>query len=735
MPEPFFSHSRAETQDAWELLEDHLDDVARRCAAFSADFDSSQWGYLAGLWHDIGKYQHDFQRRIRGERVQAPHAGVGAALALRTAAPLAFVIAGHHAGLANRAEKGNTKQTPLERLLSENEHILTEVLGVAPRRILQQDSPKMPAWIRATDLAEARLRAELWTRFLFSALVDADRLATEAFYEPAKRDVLTYDSIRTLRYRLDAHLDDFRLDTPVNVVRSEVLESCRRAASLTTGLFSLSVPTGGGKTLASMSFALAHAELHSLHRVIVVAPFTSIIDQNAAVYRSVLGERNVIEHHSAIDEGARDRATSEAEVRRRLAAENWDAPIVVTTAVQFLESLFSNEPSRCRKLHNITRSVVIVDEAQTLPTEFLSAVIDVMRQLTTHYGCSLVLSTATQPALTKRNALPNGLTDVREIADDPTALAAALRRVSVHWPVAETPVRFEEIAAAMAAHAQVLTIVHSRADARRLSELVPEADRYHLSTRMCAAHRLETLRRIKRALNRGDICRVVSTQLVEAGVDVSFPVVYRSMAGLDSLAQAAGRCNRNGELRGPDGQPALGHFVVFRAESKPPRGLLRRGFEVAEGMLRARGTIDLSDPATLHEYFRLLYFGSDLDARGVMAERQALNFANVAERVRLISDQAWPVVVPWGEGSARVLDFQRSLYGSPRESRQAARALQPFVVQVYEQELGLLDRQGAVAILDGFGHMLVPPFLGLYDPNFGLTLDDGSVADASALVV
>jgi CRISPR-associated endonuclease/helicase Cas3 len=445
MTDEFFSHSRQGLTDSWERLEDHLDEVSKRASEFAQAFESGAWGHLAGLWHDIGKYRSEFQRRIRGEQIQAPHAGAGAAFARTIAPPLAFVIAGHHAGLANRVARGETSQTPLEQVVSDNAAVLQEVAAVAPRRILKHRRPQAPAWLIARDPGERALRVELWTRFLFSALVDADRLATEAFYEPNKRDVLIYESIAALRDRIDSHLDAFTPDTPVNLVRSHVLEECRRAAVGSPGLFSLSVPTGGGKTLASMSFALRHAALHGLRRVIVVAPFTSIIEQNAEVYRSVLGERNVIEHHSAVDEGLRDHLAREAEVRRRLAVENWDAPIIVTTAVQFFESLFSNEPSRCRKLHNVSRSVVIVDEAQTLPTEFLLTLLDGMRQLTALYGCSLVLSTATQPALAEREALPQGLANVREIVGDPSRLAASLRRVSVRWPVGEAAVRYEEV--------------------------------------------------------------------------------------------------------------------------------------------------------------------------------------------------------------------------------------------------------------------------------------------------
>ena len=727
---PVYAHSRpGEDSATWELLRAHLDAVAERAARHAGAFESAAWGHLAGLWHDLGKYRPEFQRRIRGERLEAPHAGVGAALAYSMRVPpIAFAIAGHHAGLANHIEQHGTSQTPLKRKAADEQRTLADVKPLVPAALWTQPCPPFPRWI--TDggrVPEERL--ELWTRFLFSALVDADRLATEAFYDPDARTCLTYDDVATLRARLDRYLDAFAPDTPVNAVRARVLADCRAAAERAPGLFSLTVPTGGGKTLSGMAFALKHAERHGLRRVIVVVPYTSIIEQNAGVYRDALGDANVIEHHSAVDEVARREASTELEVKRRLAADNWDAPVIVTTAVQFFESLFSNEPSRCRKLHNIARAVIVVDEAQTLPAEFLICLLDGMRQLVTHYGATLVLSTATQPALRRRDTLPQGFDGVREIIDDVNALASELRRVDARWPVGDTVTPYAELARELAAERQVLAVVHRRQDARDLADRLPASGRFHLSTRMCAAHRGASLARIRRALDAGDECRVVSTQLIEAGVDVDFPTVFRAMAGLDSLAQAAGRCNRNGRLVDASGREMLGRFVVFRAETLPPAGTPRRGLEIADGMLRARGgQLDFTDAATLDEFSRGLYFASDLDSRGVMAHRRSFNFSTVAELVRFIEEGNRPVVVPWNDAADRVAAFERA------PGRGTARALQPYVVQVREHELRLLERQGALAPLEGFGHVLSSPFLHLYDAEFGLTLDEDRPADVRALV-
>lgn len=735
----FFAHSRPnETEQTWEPLATHLEEVADLARRFADAFHSSDWGYLAGLWHDLGKYRPEFQRRIHGSREQAPHASAGAALAAeRKLTALSFAIAGHHAGLANLIESGGGP-LPLKVVREEGSRILETVRSLLPPEVTTLEPPTLPVHVRnRANERDSRLAFDFWTRFLFSALVDADRLATEAFYEPDKRSVAQdFDSIPVLRTQLDASADAFRADTQVNQIRARVLAECRAAAEREPGLFSLTVPTGGGKTLSSMSFALRHAEQHELRRVIAVVPYTSIIEQNAAVYSNVLGTRNIIEHHSAVDSAGRHEESSELEVRRRLVAENWDAPVIVTTSVQFFESLFSNEPSRCRKLHNIAKSVIILDEAQTLPTDFLLCLLDGMRELVRSYGCSIVLSTATQPALRKREALPNGLDDVHEIISDPKALGNELRRIQVRWPEpGNTSTLYPNIASELLQHRRVLAIVHQRKDARVLAELLPEEGRFHLSTRMCAAHRLDTLRKIRETLATDDTCRVVSTQLVEAGVDLDFPVVYRAMAGLDSLAQAAGRCNRNGMLTDSRGFPALGEVNVFRAETQPPQGVLSKGLAVAEMMLQASGgSLDFTDQDTLEEYFRRLYVTTPLDPKGVMIQREQLNFANVAGLMRLIDNEGQhPLVVPWGEAAERLRAFERAVeFGRGRIS---ARGLQPFVVQVRERELNSLRGLGAVHEIEGFGYSLVPQYAHLYDSDFGLTIDEEASAEPGALIV
>lgn len=736
-----YAHSLPERPESeWEPLEVHLKEVATLAGEFSTAFGAPEWGELAGLWHDVGKYKPEFQARIRGSGDQVEHAGLGAALAASKGGlgqALAFVIAGHHAGLANLTSQGDTIQSALRERLLRNAPDLERLGATIPAALREHPLPPAPDGLRPgsgtrSDQERFARRVEFWTRFLFSALVDADFLATESFYEPDRRDFTrTFASIAALRELLDTHLQRFRPDTPVNALRAGILDACRGAAPSAPGLFSLTVPTGGGKTLSSMSFALWHAERHGLRRVIVVIPYTSIIEQNARVYRQVFGDANVIEHHSNIDEARRAEENSTLELRRRLAAENWDAPIVVTTNVQFFESLFSNRPGRCRKLHNIARSVVVLDEAQSLPADYLNCVLDAMRELTAHYGSSLVLMTATQPALRRRDSLPAGLDEVREIIPHPGALAQALERVRIRWPAPDAPpTGYAELADSLVEHEQVLSIVHLRKDARVLAQQLPAAERLHLSALMCAAHRTEVLDEAKARLAWGAPCLLIATQLIEAGVDINFPVVYRALAGLDSLAQAAGRCNREGELRDEKGDPRMGEFHVFRAETRPPPGFLRMGMETMETLLREHGdSMTFGDGALLEKYFRMLYAKCETDRKGVQGERGQLNFATVAQRVRMIEDTySHPVVVPWGDSEARVAAFRS------RPNRNTQRALQPYLVQIPERELNKLKALGAVEWVNESVHVLTRVFWNLYDREFGLVVDEEASADPEALL-
>jgi len=603
----YYAHSPGDgAGGGWHRLEDHLQATAQRAAEFASAFGSADWGRLAGLLHDLGKYQETFQERVRGASERVDHAGAGAAMGVsrdaRLGMPLAFVIAGHHGGLPNFSLWETGAPTPLKERIAAGQKALASIRGVVPSPIASHPIPSLLAFLQPADRADqcpAKRRMAFWIRFLFSALVDADFLDTEDFYHPSMREAATagYDDIASLRERLDRYMAAAfgAVDpTDVNAVRQAVLDACRRAAEKPPGVFTLTVPTGGGKTLSGMAFALGHAERHGMRRVIYVAPFTSIIEQNAEAYRKALGAGNVIEHHSNLE-------PEQETDRNRLASENWDAPIIVTTAVQFFESLFASKPSRCRKLHNVARSVIVLDEAQKVPIRYLSVILEALKELAAHYGCTVVLATATQPALGKRDSLPEGFESAEEIVPE------------------------------------VLVVVHRRQDARDLARLLPEEGRFHLSALMCAAHRRDVLDRVRETLEAEAPCRLVSTQVVEAGVDIDFPVLYRALAGLDSVVQAAGRCNREGRL--DEGRVTT----------------LRHGLSVTETMLRQTGvTLDPTDPGVFEDYFRRLYLCKDQDAERLRADLAGFNFATAARKFRIIEDRfARPVVVPYGEAMDR----------------------------------------------------------------------------------
>jgi CRISPR-associated endonuclease/helicase Cas3 len=718
-------------EEEWHLLETHLEAVAALAQDFAATFGSGQWAKLAGLWHDLGKYRPTFQQYLRGVGSSGgDHAVVGAWHSRvrqpdRHSLPLSFVIAGHHAGLANRAS--GDRPRPLKARLEDGPPLLEEALPHIPQSILETPFPALPARFREVPRPKAEQGPftrsfEFWIRFVFSALVDADYLDTSEFHHPGERaqELAGMASIAALRARLDAALEQIESDarpTEVNRTRAEILRECWGKAALEPGFFSLTVPTGGGKTLAAMSFALRHAERHGLRRVIAVVPFTSIIEQNAKVYRDALGAGNVLEHHSNLDPVKETR-------RNKLASENWDAPVVVTTGVQFFESLFGNRGSRCRKLHNIAGSVILLDEVQTLPISFQMPILEALRELVAHYRCSIVLSTATHPAFEKRGGFAHGLDDVREIVQDPPALARRLRRFQVTWPDPDgEPVAWPELAAELREEDQVLAVVHQRNDAQVLARLLPEEGRFHLSALMCAAHRSDRLETIRVALEGQRTCRLISTQLIEAGVDVDFPLVYRALGGLDSIVQAGGRANR-------EGKRAMGRVVVFLAPSKPPPGTPQQGLETMLSLLREHGgDLEPTNPEMVAQYFRLLFGKGVTDASDIQREREALNFATVANNFRLIDDDyTRPLVVPYGQSEDRLAKYRQE------PTRLHQRALQPYLVNIPKWQLAKFEAAGAVELVNDTVYALCPTHRQLYDPEFGLRIEDAPSADPSQLI-
>ena len=539
-------------------------------------------------------------------------------------------------------------------------------------------------------------QAELFLRFLFSALVDADYLDTEAHFDPG-RSRLRYRSVD-----LEALAESFWKEqdklsghdqSPVNQARHEIYQVCLAAAECPPGIFRLTVPTGGGKTLSGMAFALRHALKYQKDRIIVAIPYTSIIDQTAQVYRRIFGDENILEHHSAVTP-REDEDHFVQQQWTRLAAENWDAPIVVTTTVQLFESLFANRPAACRKLHNVAQSIIILDEVQTLPTGLLAPILEVVQQLVDHYGVTVVLSTATQPSLVDSGSpYLKGLRGEKsgEIVPDPARYFQALKRVSYDCPGEAWS--WERVAQEMAAEPQCLTVVNTKKDALALLDALNDPEALHLSTLLCMAHRRKVMEGIKVRLATGQPCRVVATQVVEAGVDLDFPVVLRAMGPLDRIVQAAGRCNREGRL-------SQGRVIIFQpAEGRIPQGDYRAGHDIARAMLN-RPNVDLHSPDIYESYFRQLYQAVNTDKHSINELRQRLDFPEVAARFKLIEDATVPLVVRYPKEGSPVDDLlwrlqtPGALLGG--EARRLLRRLQPYLVNVRRGPLARYQQQGLV---------------------------------------
>lgn len=699
------AHVKQNQNQEWlepHALEDHLRDVSQLAKEMANSFSSGEWAALAGLWHDLGKYRPAFQNYIKTVSGYDPeahieqgqgrvdHSTAGAVHAINEIGGLrgkvlAYLIAGHHSGLPDWSaiENGNTAlEKRLERA-RECKYLEEALAHPIPLDILKSKPPE-------TKPLGDRVGLHLWVRMLFSCLVDADFLDTEVYMSPntaSQRSI--FPKIIQLKNQFDCYMQSKisqATNTAVNKVRQEILQSCRNAGSCSPGIFSLTVPTGGGKTLSSMAFALEHALKHQKKRIIIAIPYTSIIEQTADQYREIFGEA-VIEHHSNLD-------PEQENHQSRLASENWDAPIIVTTNVQLLESLFAARTSRCRKLHNLVNSIIIIDEAQLLPPEFLQPVLDTLKLLTSYFGVTLVLSTATQPAFdSTKDAFGKiqmrGLDDIKEIIPNINALYTNLSRVIV-----EKPNNFferftwEDLAQQLIQHPTVLVIVNTRKDCRALFDLMP-GDTIHLSGLMCGEHRSRTIKNIKYRLQTGQPVRVISTQLVEAGVDLDFPIVYRALAGLDSIAQAAGRCNREGLLE-------YGRVIVFVPPSSAPKGMLLQAEQATINTWYEWKGNPL-DHTLFKNYFKQ-YFSGDIDKHGIVslltkdASECGFQFRTASERFRLIDDAGAQILIPFNEEA-------ESLLGKLRKEgvqRWLMRKLQRFTVTVYENDLQKLREVGMV---------------------------------------
>jgi CRISPR-associated endonuclease/helicase Cas3 len=690
----YYAHSvPGRPSEEWQDLQDHLQAVAAGARARADKFGAAKWGEAAGLLHDLGKYSAEFQARVAGEAARVDHSSAGAQVARQHYGVrgnlIATGVAGHHAGLANGT--GTGERTPLVARLASTVPDYSAWRG-------KFDLPELtpPPLVAHPTVGRDRVGLLLATfsRMIFSALVDADWEDTSAFHNGGHVEP-DAPTLATLRDALDGYLAELHRSAPstrINRIRAGILATARKRASKPHGVFTMTVPTGGGKTLASLAFALDHAVTHGLDRVIYVAPYCAIIDQTADVFRRALHPYGgaVVEHHSGFRE-PRSRA-------RRQTVDAWGAPVIVTTAVQFFESLFTDRPGRCRKLHNIARSVIVLDEAQTMPVHLLRPCVAILDELARNYKTTVVLCTATQPALIERPGTPErsfvgGLVGVRELAPAPSVLYRSLRRVTVRNV---GPLTDAQVAEGMTGQPQSLAIVNTRAHARALFDVLDAADgAAHLSTLMCPAHRRKHLATIRQRLKDGEPVWLVSTSLIEAGVDVDFSAVWRAMAGLDQIAQAAGRCNREGR-----NGAARSIVTVFESAAGEPR-YMRAAADATREVLRHH-----ADPLalrTLEAYFRRLYWarqvGADgLDDRSILSRLNArasdllFPHEDIARDMNLIDDDGEAILIPFDDTARRLI----AALPTADNLGAMARQLQPYAVNVYPKDFEALRAAGII---------------------------------------
>lgn len=680
-------------EERWQPLLVHLENTAALSAGFAAAFGAEEQGRLAGLAHDLGKYADDYQERLEGSTKRVDHAAAGAfECAVRKQLPAAFAVAGHHTGLPDggHPDDGRKDGAP------DN----TSTFFGRVNKVLDGRVPPYGAWTTELQLpplsppATVPSQPELmfFTRMLYSCLVDADFLDTEAFMadEPVPRG--GGDSVEVLEEKLFEYIqkNHFLSDAPedtLNGQRSAILRQCLdQGARQKPGLFTLTAPTGGSKTVASLAFALCHAKANGLRRVFYVLPFTSIIEQNADVFRQIEGDENVLEHHSGVHYETDENADPQT-VRMAKATENWDMPIVVTTAVQFFESLYANRSSKCRRLHNLAESVIIFDEAQILPVANLRPCVHAIAELVKGFRVSAVLCTATQPVLEPlfREFLPD--TPAVELCPPGTFRPEPFRRVTFRQA---GTLSFAALAEQMNEHKQALCIVNSRESAQTVCRLLDPEGSFHLSTLMYPAHRKAVIAEIRARLKNKEPCRVISTSLIEAGVDISFPAVFRELAGLDSILQAAGRCNREGTASAEDSV-----VTIFSSENRIPQ-FLSANVAAAREALKA-GAPD--SPEAMDRYFRELLTLKDLDSSRILPlienGEELLPFRTVAEKFRLIGDGSKTVYIPRGDGAELIARLDRG-----EHSRSLFRSLGQYGVSIYSHEFRALESAGLLTLLD-----------------------------------
>jgi len=766
MTKEFIAHVQQNEDGSWKdphTLKEHLEAVAAISGKFAEEFGNKDWAELVGYLHDLGKFHPDWQKYLfRNSGYPDPdahienyggrpnHSTAGSVYIFekfkksKMANALVYAIGGHHSGLPDWTPQLH------QRLFGEDGNLIIDDLEkIKPikeaKPFLESPIPtSIPANYKCGNSKESIEQNHLWIRMLFSCLVDADFVDTAKYME--ERKDLDYLSLAKLKERLDDFLSKKKSDSELNKKRNEILKQCIDKAKLEPGFFSLTVPTGGGKTLSSMAFALEHAIQHNKKRVIVAIPYTSIIEQTSKVFKYgsdideeieklksegkyLFGEDQVVEHHSNID-------PEDENHKNRLAKENWDAPIIITTNVQLFESLFASKTSACRKLHNIANSVIILDEAQMIPTDYLKPIISVLKGLVKYFGVTVLLMSATQPALKGKigsdTSIIDGLENVTEIIDDPDSLALKFKRVQIQLPKNLTERQsHEEIAEQLKSYDRVLCIVNRKDDCRQIHKLMPEGT-IHLSGYMCGEERSEVISYIKNKLKNNETVRVISTQIVEAGVDIDFPVVYRALSGLDSIAQAAGRCNRENKLK--DG----GKVIVFNPPKPSPVGFLRKAEDAGKAVIRNKTNLELV-PSIYSEYYKYLYsnlitFDKADFQHYILNDTSDFHFSfkTFAQKFNMIDSTKQYSIIVWYDskktGKSSLPLIEQLKYNPTKE---LLRKLQRYIVNVPTYIFNSIKNANYVEDINGFwvqcDEILYKPGLGLLGNDSDWIIGDGVV--------
>lgn len=705
----YIAHKRSESDNAEQLLLEHLKNVSELSEKFAKCLNLSDYAEFIGMLHDIGKYSNRFQERINGnEKIKVDHSTCGSQEAFKMKLLMAaFCIAGHHGGIPDIGHRGDI----------DTDSTLTGRLN--------RNTENYSAWHNEVESSKFKSISEPYTndripytfilRFLFSCLVDADYLDTENFMSNGAVSRDSGDELPFLLSLLNNHIEKWQNPSgKLNILRTQMLNECIEVGRKSSDkLFTLTVPTGGGKTISSMAFALNYAVKRRKKRIIYVIPYTSIIEQNAEVFRKIFGMKNILENHSNVDLNNLD---DETKIQMMLAAENWDSPIIVTTAVQFFESMFSNKPSKCRKIHNIADSVVIFDEAQMLPLDYLLPCATAIRQLAENYNSAVVLCTATQPnfqSILNLTGKKNEL-QLTEICKSAQNLTDDFRRVNFKY---DGKLEDDEIALELKQCKQVLCIVNKKAHAQKIYSMIGESDEnFHLSTYMYPAHRQRVLEKIRKRLDENKPCRVVSTSLIEAGVDIDFPTVYRAISGIDSILQAGGRCNRENKRNSSE-------CIVHIFNTDEVLSYQQTNTDAAMEVIKKYGD-KIYLPEAIKMYFDNLYYYRDIDKthkvfdkKGIINGLTNLEFESVAQKFKLIENDTKSLYICTEENKKEIDDLRHGNY-----SKELFRNLQKYVVNLYERDFKKLDEACCIEYIDSNFYILSDS--NYYSDKTGITFPD-----------